>query len=212
MTRIDTIFKYIKKSDIVADIGCDAALLSKRLAKKKIYSISSDIKFNIINNAFMSTQEEAKKYISYRVGDGSSSLTEEDNINTFVLSGMGSHTILNIISSSKILPDNIITISNNDYKILRSGMQFLGYKIKEEVIIKENKKFYNLIFFIKGLDNLSQKELLIGVNHQNLTLLNEYLNERVVKLNKIINMIPDNNITDKNNLIIERDILQNELF
>ena len=49
--RIERISSYIFEDDLVADIGCDQALLSEILAKRNIYSVASDIKESIVINA-----------------------------------------------------------------------------------------------------------------------------------------------------------------
>ena len=114
--RIERITSYIFSEDKVADIGCDQALLSELLAKKKIYSVASDIKENIINSAKERISDiNIKKYISFVVGDGLENIN--DDIDTLVLSGMGTYTILKILSKSKKQYKKIITISNNHHDI-----------------------------------------------------------------------------------------------
>lgn len=188
-TRIETIYKYIDKNDYVIDIGCDSAKLSIMLAKNKVDSIASDLRKNIIDTCIKNTPKELKKYIDYRVGDGLEVLTSEDKVNTVVLSGMGTSLILNIIKNKKF--NKIITISNNNHYDLRSKMIEKGYKILMEEIIYENKKYYNLIIFVPGKDKYTAKDLYVGVNHQNIELLNKYKLYKINKLKKIIKSVPE---------------------
>ena len=60
-----------------------------------------------------------------------------------------------------------------------------SYKINKELIIKENNKYYNLIEFTIGNNNLSREEELIGLNHIDKTMYSEYLN---YLLNKYLNI------------------------
>lgn len=188
MTRLETISSYIEDNEKVIDVGCDQALLSKILAKRNIYSIASDIKENIISKASLNLNENEKKYITFRVGSGIT-LKEEEKDYTLVLSGMGTYTILDIINNYKGKLNKIITISNNKYYLLRKEMVSSGYIINREEIIKENNKYYNLIEFTPGNKEYTNKDLIIGVNHQNIDLLKEYVNYLINKYSKF---------TDKN--------------
>ncbi len=188
MTRIEVISSYISDNEKVIDVGCDQAFLSKKLAKRGIYSIASDIKDNIIESAIKSTNIELKHFIDFRVGDGVT-LKENETDYTLVLSGMGTFTILNIIKDNKVPLKRIITISNNNHDILRKEMNSIGYKIDLEEIIKEKGKYYNLIIFSKGKQKLTNNEILIGYNHQNKELLKEKNDYIKHKYSKIINNV-----------------------
>ena len=94
---------------------------------------------------------------------------------------MGTHTILEILNSTKIKFNKIITISNNYHDILRDKMNELNYQVDKELIIKENNKYYNLILFTKGIKKYSQKELLLGLNQVDNELYKEYLNHLLNK-------------------------------
>ena len=146
------------------------------LAKSNIKSIASDISINVILRA----KEDINKlgysnYIDLRVSDGLSNI-KEGEADTVVLSGMGTHTILEILNNTKLRFKKVITISNNYHDILRTKMNDLNYKIDRELIIKENNKYYNLILFKEGNNDLTRKEILLGKNHIDDNLYNDYLN------------------------------------
>lgn len=188
--RIEKISSYIEDNEKVIDVGCDQAHLSELLAKRKIYSIASDIRKNIIDHAEKRINEDLKKYITFRVGNGVT-LTEKETDYTLVLAGMGTHLILNIITESIVTFKKIITISNNNHEILRKEMNKKGYIIELEEIIKEKGKYYNLIIFKKGNKTYTKEEEIIGINHQNTLLLKEWNELLVNKYKKIIKNIPD---------------------
>lgn len=176
MNRIESIYSFIDKNDKVVDVGCDQAKLGIMLAKSNIKSIASDISINVISRA----KEDINKlgysdYIDLRVSDGLSNI-KEGEADTVVLSGMGTHTILEILSNTKLRFKKVITISNNYHDILRTKMNDLNYKIDRELIIKENNKYYNLILFKEGNNDLTRKEILLGKNHIDDNLYNDYLN------------------------------------
>ena len=198
MNRIETIYSLIDKNDKVVDVGCDQAKLGIMLAKTNIKSIASDISINVIKRA----KEDINKlglgeYIDLRVSNGLSNI-KNGEADTLVLSGMGTHTILEILNNTNLRFKKIITISNNYHDILRTKMNDLNYKIDKEIIIKENNKYYNLIEFIEGNNNLTRKEILLGKNHKDISLYNEYLD---YLRNKYINIKKQSQ--DKNDKINE---------
>ncbi len=188
--RIARISSYIEDDEKVIDVGCDSCLLSIMLAKRGIYSVASDLRENIIENAKEKIDDNLKKYITFRVGDGIT-LKESENNYTLVLAGMGTYLMVNILKNTTKTFKKIITISNNNHDILRKEFLHLGYIVEAEEIIKEKNKFYNLIIFTKGNKKYSEKDLIIGLNHQNIPLLKEKNKELIKKYQNIINKIND---------------------
>ncbi len=198
--RIKTIFKYINSDDLVADIGCDQALLSELLAKNNMYSVASDIKKNIVDSAKKRIEGLGlNKYIKFVVSDGVKNI--DNTINTLVLSGMGTHTILKILENSKKQYKKIITISNNNHDILRLKMLDFGYEIDKEEIIFEKDKFYNLIVFKIGKARYSEKEIIFGKNHQNIELFSKKLEYDLNKYKKIYSLNKSNETLNRIKLI-----------
>ena len=186
--RIARISSYIEDDEKVIDVGCDSCLLSIMLAKRGIYSVASDLRENIIENAKEKIDDNLKKYITFRVGDGIT-LKESENNYTLVLAGMGTYLMVNILKNTTKTFKKIITISNNNHDILRKEFLHLGYIVETEEIIKEKNKFYNLIIFTRGNKKYSEKDLIIGLNHQNIPLLKEKNKELKKKYQNIINKI-----------------------
>lgn len=178
--RIEKISLYINDDEKVLDVGCDSALLSINLAKRGIYSIASDLRSNIIENAEKNIKENLKKYISFRVGSGIT-LKEEENDFTLVMAGMGSYLMIDILRSTNKKFKKIITISNNNHDMLRREFLSLGYIVDKEEIIKERNKYYNLIIFKEGYKKYKDEELIIGINHINQELLSE---KNIILINK----------------------------
>ena len=181
MNRIETIYSFIDLDDRVVDVGCDQAKLGILLAKRNQKSIASDISPKVIERASLDIRKLGlDNLIDLRVSNGLQNIKEKE-ADTLVLSGMGTHTILEILNSTKIKFNKIITISNNYHDILRDKMNELNYKVDKELIIKENNKYYNLILFTKGIKKYSQKELLLGLNQVDNELYKEYLNHLLNK-------------------------------
>lgn len=193
--RIKIISSYINEDDKVADIGCDQALLSELLAKRKMYSVASDIKENIVLNAKKRLENlNLDNYVNFIISDGLDNIPND--IDTLVLSGMGTYTILKIISKSKKQYKKVITISNNNNDILRAKMLDFGYKILLEEIIYDKNKYYNLIVFIPGEYKYTKEELLFGVNHKNEELFIKKLKFDLNKYKEIYDKSKEKNILD----------------
>lgn len=194
MTRLEKISSYISDNEKVLDVGCDQALLSKILAKRKIYSIASDLRPNIIENAKKNLTPLEKEYITFSVNNGVPTILNEEY--TLVLSGMGAHTILDILKNSNYRFNKIITISNNNNDILRTEMSKLNYYVLEEEIMKEKGKFYNLIVFDNVKRDYSKEQILVGINHKNKELLKEKNDYLIKKYTSILNIANNEKLID----------------
>ena len=195
MTRLEKISSYISDNEKVLDVGCDQALLSKILAKRKIYSIASDLRPNIIENAKKNLTPLEKEYITFSVSNGVPTILNEEY--TLVLSGMGAHTILDILKNSNYRFNKIITISNNNNNdILRTEMSKLNYYVLEEEIMKEKGKFYNLIVFDNVKRDYSKEQILVGINHKNKELLKEKNEYLIKKYTSILNIANNEKLID----------------
>lgn len=197
MNRIDAIYSYIDINDKVVDVGCDQAKLGLKLASRCQHSIACDISEKVINKARKSIDN---KYIDLRVSDGLYNI-KKDEADTLVLSGMGTHTILEILNNTNLRFKKIITISNNYHDILRNNMNDLNYKVECEQIIKENNKYYNLILFTEGKKEYDDYEVNYGLNHKDEKMYIEYLNYLKDKYIKIKN--ESNNKNEKINYLLE---------
>ena len=183
MNRIEAIYSLINENDRVVDVGCDQAKLALMLSKRGQSSIASDISEKVIQKAKENIKSDL---IDLRVSDGLSNI-KEGEADTLVLSGMGTHTIIDILSNTKLVFNKIITISNNYHDILRTKMNDLNYKVDSEQIIKENNKYYNLIVFVRGKKDYSDYEINFGLNHKDKKLYQEYLDMLKNKYLKIKN-------------------------
>lgn len=199
MNRIETIYSYIDVNDKVIDIGCDQAKLGLMLAKRKQKSIASDVSINVIERA--SYDIGHNEYIELRVSNGLEKI-DSSEVDTAVLSGMGTHTIIDILKNTNIRFKKIITISNNYHDILRSKMNELNYRVASEEIIKENDKYYNLILFVPGKSNYTKTEILLGINHKNIEMYQEYL-EYLLNKYKIIKKSSKNRNNKVDEMLLE---------
>lgn len=194
--RLKSLLKYVDNKDKIIDIGCDHALLDIYLVKK--LNLKKIIVSDIHKNALESGINNIKKYnlgdnIESRLGDGLEVLTNDDDINTIIISGMGTNTILHILNNNYIKRVNKLIIqSNRDYDILRREVIKLGFYIDIEEVIEDKGKIYINIVFLRGLKSYSEEELKYGTKNMiNKDIYYDYL----IQKNKSIIENIDNNRT-----------------
>ena len=175
--RLETIISLIDKNKSVIDIGTDHAILTITISQINITSkiIATDIKENICKKAQNSINKANINNIKIIQSDGFKNIQEKYDI--AILSGMGTHTILNIIKNSKC-PETLIISSQNDYEMLRRELNKLNYKIIKEIVIYE-KKYYPIIKYKKGKEKLTENDIIFGKSNNKeyyKYLQNKYLN------------------------------------
>ena len=216
--RLSLIASFVDKESILADIGCDHALLDIYLTNNNIVkkSVACDITKGAIDNAKKNIKLYNAKNIDVRLGDGLNVINSDDNIDTLVISGMGNQTIANILKENINKLDNINTIiiqSNTGYDKVRNDIINLGYYISDEVLVKENKIIYEIMKFKKGHKKYSKKEITFGpilLKNKN-ELFKEIITSQINKNSTIIKKLPKKKFIKKIKLIIENIKLKKEI-
>lgn len=201
--RLRVIGDLIPDNSFVLDIGCDHALLDIYIVKKNknIKAIASDINKGPLEIA----KENVKKYnlenkINLKQENGLNAY--EKGIDTIVLSGLGTTTIIDILNKRKEVLKNIknlVISSNNDYYKLRKNITKLGFKIKEEKIVLDKNKYYPVILFVPGKEKYNYYELKYGpvLLEKRERVYLDYLNIRKNKLIEIYNSLPNKYLIKK---------------
>lgn len=209
--RLKAISDFIPDNVNMVDIGCDHALLDIYLYKtrKNIKIIASDVNENALENA----KKNVKKYnldkkIDVRLSNGLDNINASE-IDTIVISGMGSHTIVGILRMNYkklINVDNIIIQSNNHIDFLRKRILELNYYIDKETLVKDSNIIYTIIKFKKGKKRYNKKEIFFGpyLIKENSNLFKEKNKIDLDKLNYLYKVIPKSHILHR--LKIKRKI------
>lgn len=209
--RLKSLVKYVEKSDKLIDIGCDHALLDIYLVKHNY--INNLIVSDVHKNALQSGIDNIKKYglenkIYTRLGSGLEVLNDNDVIDTILISGMGTKTILEILNNNYFKYINkLILQSNRDYDILRREVVKLGFYIVQEEVIEDNAKLYINIVFNRGVKKYSDEEIKYGT--KNMINKNVYIDYLIQKYKMILNKT--SNEAFKNELIKEITYLNNNI-
>ena len=189
--RLKSLVKYVSKTDNIIDIGCDHALLDIYLVKNNIIEklIVSDVHKDALNCGISNIKKEGlDSKIEARLGNGLEVLNEKDNINTILISGMGTKTILEILNNPYLNKvDKLILQSNRDYDILRQEVIKLGFFIDKEEVIVDNNKLYITIVFLRGSKDITDEEIKYGTSN----MINKeiYYNYLITKKNEILNRV-----------------------
>ena len=207
-TRLTSLKKYIDKSDSVIDIGCDHALLDIELIKDNILDsiIVSDINKGALKQGEKNIKtNKLEGRIDFRLGNGLKVLTDEDKVDTILISGMGTNTILEILNNDYLKNINKLVLqSNNDHYELRKNVIALGFYIEAEEYFVDNKKNYINIVFKRGNKKYKKNELKYGPF---LIKNSEYLCFELSNCVKIYNLLPDNKMMLKHALKKEIKLL-----
>lgn len=149
--RLKAISSFLSSNDKVVDIGCDHGYLGIYATKKNLVSkiTLSDININALNQA-RNNINKVNLNIETILSNGLDNI-DTTNINTVVISGMGTKTILDILSNKEKLNniDKLIIQSNNNLDILRESISNMGYKLIDEITIYDKDIWYVICLFIK---------------------------------------------------------------
>ena len=193
--RLSSLTKFVNYNDKIIDIGCDHALLDIFLVKNDLVKsiIASDVNSQALDSGIKNIENEGlSDKIDARLGDGLNVLTEKDNIDTVIISGMGTNTIMGILNNDYLKNINKLIIqSNNDHTMLRKYVTKLGFFIKSEEYFQDNKKNYINIVFVRGNKKYSKIDLTYGpiLKHNK-----PYLEFEINNIEKIEGLIPKNKI------------------
>ncbi len=160
--RLQTIVDLVPKNSKVIDIGTDHAYVPIYLYLNNITKniTATDISSNVLKQ----TYNNLKKYnledkIKLIQSNGFKNVLEPFDL--AVIAGMGTHTIIDILKT-KNLPKTLIISSNNDHHILREYLNSINYTLSKEIAILDNNKYYLIMYYTFGKENLTKEEILFG--------------------------------------------------
>ena len=201
--RLKAISEYIDEEDKLIDVGCDHALTDIYLCEQypNLHVIASDIHEGALKNATNYIKKyKMDKRISLRLGDGLT-IVNADEIDTILISGMGYHTIKDILSNETKMTNikKIIIQSNTDIVKLRKFVIKLGFKITREKLVKDNDIIYTVIEFKKGSEKYSYEEIYFGprILDNKDDLFYEYYSKKLLKYENLLLQLPKYEIKSK---------------
>ena len=140
--RIKTLCSLIKPCNILADIGCDHALVSAYAIRTKladkVYAV--DISETAVNKA----KNRLARYAGATaiLSNGFTNLPEK--VDTAVIAGMGGMKIIEILQQIDYRPSLVLGAQHDAYR-LRNYLATNGYKITQDFCLFDHGKFYDFI-------------------------------------------------------------------
>ena len=143
--RLKSLVPYVESEDIVMDVGCDHALLDIYLVENNILNkmYVCDVNPNALQNGIDNIKKSGlEKKIIPILGYGIER-SAEYNVDTLIISGMGSKNIMSILESPNLnMVYKLILQSNNNHYELRKFLTKKSFNIVHEEIVPDGKKTY----------------------------------------------------------------------
>ncbi len=191
--RLEKIALFINSSDNLIDIGCDHALLDIYLVENQIIDSCyvSDSNPKALNNAILNIKEHKLTKAIHPVLESGLEAIKDDKIDTIIISGLGSYTIIDILKNKNKLKNitKIIIQANNNHYELRKFLSNINFYIKDESVVLDNNKYYITMLLKKGYKKYSYEDLLYGpilkTKKESLSYF-KYLKDSYLKLLKLM--------------------------
>lgn len=162
--RLTNCLHFTSGFNKLADIGTDHAFLPIQAIKEGY--VSKALAIDNKEGPFVIAYSNVKKHglqdsITVIKGDGIEKI--DDEVDVVVISGMGGNLIRKILLEHSLRNvKRIILQPNSDSDQIRTILSEIGFKIIEEVILMDNKKFYDIIVLERGQQKLNTLEELFG--------------------------------------------------
>ena len=151
--RLRSLVKYISNEDKIMDVGCDHAQIDIYLVQNGILDkvVVCDVNPNALQNGISNIEKYGLTNNIIPVLGYGIEKANNYNINTVLISGLGSKTIIDILNAPNI--NNIYKLilqSNNNHYELRKFLVEKGFTIFDEEIVNDGKKTYINMLAIRG--------------------------------------------------------------
>lgn len=166
--RLLSLAKYVHPEDTIMDVGCDHAKLDIYLIQAGILNqiYVCDVNPNALQNGIENIERYGLENQIFPVLGYGIEKASDYNIDSLIISGMGSKNIIDILSSP--YSDRIYKLilqSNNNHYELRQFLASKNFHIVAEEVIEDAKKTYINIIAIQDYSkkiNYTEKEYLFG--------------------------------------------------
>lgn len=170
--RLKKAAELVKPNEPLLDIGSDHAHLPIYLIEESV--IPAAIAGEVVQLPYENAVEQVRLHgltdrISTRLGSGFDVLADGEEVGTAVICGMGGELIADIIQ--KGMHDHkigstmrLVLQPNNNHSMLRKVLMDEQFEIEEEVMVKENRKYNEIIVASRSSEAItySEDELIFG--------------------------------------------------
>ena len=198
--RLQQVADTVKKSNIIADIGTDHAYIPIYLVKKGIAerAVAADISAGSCKKAQLNINNNyLSNLINVRCGNGLEVIDKSESIDTIIIAGMGGLMTISVLESNKEIVNKakqLVLQPQRDIDKVRRYIHSIGFKIKNENMLIDGDKFYNIIDGEKGTEEYSDIEYLFGkcLISSKSAILKEYVEIELNKLLKVLKNMQEN--------------------
>lgn len=163
--RLSMIAEMVGRCDSYADIGCDHGRLGAFLLQRGWvnHALLMDISDASLDKARALVRllglDDKVRFI---VGDGAEYLNVP--VDCVVIAGMGGTTVAGIIERGreKLGDARLILQANVANPELRKRLTQAGYRISDERVVKDGRRYYIIIEAVPGCAKYSDAELMVG--------------------------------------------------
>lgn len=199
MNRIETLTELTKGIDCLLDIGTDHGyLIIESLKRGHINkAIASDVNLGPLSQAKKNVEREQFSHLVDLVLSNGFEAVKKP-FDGVCIAGMGMHLISNILSQKHLPAKKYILQTNTNVKSLRLFLSNNNYKIIDERVVYD-KHYYIIIVAEVGTEQLSDADALLGpiLRYRKTSL--KYYDKQVIKLEKIINSVTNDKVTQFSN-------------
>lgn len=177
--RLLAIASEVPENVSVADVGCDHAYTSIYLAKYKNlkHIIAMDVRTGPLEKAILNIRANGlEDKIETRLSDGLKAV-EQNEVDAVVISGMGGALMKRILVDSFDVVkgvEHLILQPQTEIAELRRFLHEIGFRIRKEVMLVEDGKYYTIIAAVRGEEGeYKEEELEFGrylLTHKDETL------------------------------------------
>ena len=187
--KLKAIASFIDKKDVVLDTCCDHAYLAIYLKKNKLCKnvFASDINIHALEGARKNIKQ-ANVDIQTYLSDGFLTISN-DEIDTVVIAGVGTSTVLHILDSTPEKISKFIISSNNHQEELRKELYQRKLYIEKEIVVFEKNKVYVIMLVTKEKQQENRLSLKYGKSNNK-----EYFKYLLGKEKEVLEKIPKNKI------------------
>ena len=197
--RLKAVSEFVPQGSRLLDIGSDHAYLPLFLLQKGRLDFAAA--GEAAHGPYQSALKNAADYgftgkLTVRLADGLAALDPSDRISVLTICGMGGRLIAAILEAGKQKLDSIsrlILQPNNCEDTVRSWLTENGFALKAEKLVRENKKFYEILVAEPGHMALSSKDLRFGpfLSQEQSAVFKSKWQAELGKLEVISSQLPD---------------------
>ncbi len=206
--RLKTVADLVTPCEKVADVGTDHGYVPMYLVKENIcqFAYAMDVNEGPLNIAKSNIANEGlEDKIETILSDGFDNFGDRD-ADSVIIAGMGGDLIVDILARAKDF-DELILSPHKRPDLVRKYLSESGYKISDEKMVEDAKKYYPVIKAVKGESEYDEVQLEFGpiLLIKKDKTLKEYLDIQLNKFGRIISSLEreDKEVEHKYKLIKE---------